>query len=64
MEYEEYQEVLSANGSENRMEELADMLEIISCLAKLENKTLEDVIQIAKQKNIKRGSFEPLLIFF
>ena len=34
------------------------MLEIISALAKLENKSLEDVINIAKQKQAKRGGFE------
>ena len=56
--YEEYNEVLMAKDSKNRIEELADMLEIISCLSKLENKTLDDVIEVAKQKNIKRGSFE------
>ena len=55
--YEEYQEVLEATG-EDRIEELADMLEIIRSLAKLENKTLEDVILIADNKNEKRGAFE------
>ena len=54
--YEEYQEVLEASG-EDRIEELADMLEIIKSLAKLENKDLDDVINIANQKNSKRGSF-------
>ena len=40
------------------MEELADMLEIIRALAKLEGKTLQDVIEIADKKNEKRGAFE------
>ena len=40
------------------MEELADMLEIIKALAKLEKKTLEDVIEIANKKVDKRGAFE------
>lgn len=39
------------------MEELADMLEIIKALAKLENKTLDDVIEIANKKVDKRGAF-------
>jgi len=56
--YEEYTEVLNAHESSERIEELADMLEIISSLAKLENKTLNDVIETAKNKNIKRGGFE------
>ncbi len=54
---EEYQEVLNATGK-NRIEELADMLEIIKYLAKLENSTLEEVIAIAKEKGEKRGTFE------
>ena len=55
--YEEYQEVLEATGKD-RLEELADMLEIISYLAKLENSTLDNVIEIANKKVLKRGSFE------
>lgn len=54
---EEYQEVLSSSGKE-RIEELADMLEIIKCLAKLENSSLDDVIDVANQKVLKRGSFD------
>lgn len=34
------------------------MLEIISSLAKLENSTLNNVIEIANKKVLKRGSFE------
>lgn len=55
--YEEYQEVLEATGKD-RLEELADMLEIISYLAKLENSTLDNVIEIANKKVLKRGSFK------
>ena len=55
--YEEYQEVISASGSD-RLEELADMLEVIRALAKLENNDLNDIIKIADEKNIKRGAFE------
>lgn len=54
--YEEYQEVLESSG-EDRIEELADMLEVIKALAKLENKDLDDIINIANQKNNKRGAF-------
>ena len=54
--YEEYQEVLDASGSD-RLEELADMLEVIRALAKLEDKELEDIIEIANNKNQIRGSF-------
>ena len=54
---EEYQEVLNATGKD-RIEELADMLEIIKYLAKLENTTLEEVIAISEEKGSKRGTFE------
>ena len=54
--YEEYNEVISASG-QDRLEELADMLEVIAALAKIEGKTLEDVSLIAHQKVLKRGSF-------
>lgn len=54
---EEYQETLEATG-DDRIEELADMLEIIKSLAILEGKTLQDVIKCAEVKNQKRGGFE------
>ena len=54
---EEYQEVLEATG-ENRIEELADMLEVIIYLAKLENKDLNDIIEICDKKHSKRGGFD------
>ena len=54
---EEYQEVLNATGKD-RIEELADMLEIMKYLARLEDATLEEVIAIAEEKGSKRGTFE------
>lgn len=54
--YEEYVEVIEASGDE-RIEELADMLEVIRMLAKLEDKNLDDVILAADLKNEKRGAF-------
>ena len=56
--YEEYQEVLGAKTTSERIEELADMLEVISSLAKLESKTLDDVIEYANEKKSKRGGFD------
>ena len=53
---EEYQEVLNAKGEE-RIEELADMIEVIKYLAKIENSTLDEVIAIANKKNAKNGAF-------
>ena len=55
--YEEYKEVLEANESD-RVEELADMLEVIKSLASLENKSLDDVISLMNSKSEKRGSLK------
>lgn len=55
--YEEYQEVLNATGRD-RIEELADMLEVMKHLARLENATLEEVESMASEKSSKRGAFE------
>ncbi len=54
--YEEYKEVIESYG-EDRIEELADMIEVIRALAKLENKELKDVVSIADEKSKKRGAF-------
>lgn len=54
---EEYEEVLSANGKEERLEELADMLEVIRALALLEDKDIQSVINIMDKKREKRGGF-------
>lgn len=54
--YEEYREVIGASGMD-RIEELADMLEVMKALAFLENKTLDDVIEVAREKETKRGAF-------
>ena len=52
--YEEYLEVIESSYS-SRIEELADMLEVIKALAKLEDKTLDDVIEIAN-KNLSSST--------
>lgn len=54
---EEYHEVLDASGKD-RLEELADMIEIIKYLAKVEGSTLDEIISIAERKSLKRGAFE------
>lgn len=54
---EEYNEVLGATNSDERVEELADMLEVIRSLASLENKDLDDIIEVADLKKEKRGGF-------
>lgn len=54
---EEYEEVLNSSGVD-RLEELADMLEVIRALAKIEDKTLSDIILLADKKVLKRGAFD------
>ena len=54
---EECNEVLLSMGS-NRIEELADVLEVIIALSKVEGKTLDDVMNVCKTKRLKRGSFD------
>lgn len=54
---EEQEEVLSSSGSE-RCEELADMVEVIRSMAKLEGMSLEEIVAIADEKKLKRGGFD------
>ena len=53
---EEYDEVLSSSGKD-RIEELADMLEVIKALASIENSSLDEVIKVSNEKVLKRGAF-------
>ena len=55
--FEECHEVVDSFGDE-RVLELADVLEIIRTLALLENKSLDDVIELANQIVKKRGGFK------
>jgi len=54
---EEYNEVIQSSGKD-RIEELADMLEIIKALSKLENSDLDEVIKVSNEKVKKRGAFD------
>lgn len=54
---EEYNEVLSAKTSKERLEELADMLEIIASLGTLEGSDLSTIMAIMEEKRKKRGGF-------
>lgn len=54
--YEEYNEVLHSE-QENRIEELADMLEVMISLAELENKSFKDIEKARILKKEKRGGF-------
>ena len=54
----EFEEQVKTENSKDRIEELADMLEVIISIAKLEEKSLEDLIEIANVKRKKRGGFD------
>lgn len=57
---EEYDEVVAASDEEV-IEELADMLEVMESIAKLQNKTLDDIILVKENKKNKRGGFSKKL---
>lgn len=54
---EEYEEVLLAKDKKERLEELADMLEVIRMIALLEDEDIQSVINIMDKKRKKRGGF-------
>jgi predicted house-cleaning noncanonical NTP pyrophosphatase (MazG superfamily) len=55
---EETVEVICAGTKEERLEELADLLEVMRSIAKLDNLTIEDVIKAADKKAEERGAFD------
>ena len=55
---EEANEVISSKNSDETLEELADVLEILRSIAELNGKKLDDVLKNANQKKLKRGGFE------
>ncbi|MBQ6323634.1 MAG: nucleoside triphosphate pyrophosphohydrolase [Bacilli bacterium] len=57
---EELNETLQVTG-DDRIEELADMLEVMTSLAELEGKTLDDVIITRNEKKEARGGFQKRL---
>jgi len=54
--YEEYNEVINSSD-DDRIEELADMLEVMIALAEVEGKTFDDIEKIRVLKKEKRGGF-------
>ena len=57
---EEANEVINSTEEET-IEELADVLEILSSIASLNNKSIEDIIEIARMKREKSGGFQKRL---
>jgi len=59
---EEANEVLEAEAGEHRLEELADLLELIKAIALIDSATLEDIEQIRAKKAEERGGFEKRIL--
>ena len=55
---EEANEVINSKSSNETLEELADVLEVLRSIAELNNKKLDDIVETANQKKLKRGGFE------
>ena len=55
--FEELNEVCEAKGTE-RIEELADVYELIRTLAELYDSSMENVARLANKKKKERGAFE------
>ncbi|MBM7095154.1 nucleoside triphosphate pyrophosphohydrolase [Bacillus sp. H-16] len=55
---EELEEYLAAENDEEAVEELADLLELIYCLAKQHNSTVDQLEVVRREKAEKRGSFK------
>ena len=54
---EEYNEVLETSGKD-RIEELADIYELIRTIAELHDSSMENVARLANKKKKERGAFE------
>lgn len=54
---EECNEVIESNGK-NRIEELADLLEVMISLSNLEESNLDEIINVCGEKRLKRGAFK------
>ena len=55
--FEEAKEVVEATGRE-RIEELADIYELIRTIAELHDSSMENVARLANKKKKERGAFE------
>ena len=54
---EEVGEVLDSTNRDERLEELADVFEVIKSIAEYDNSNIDEVIRIADNKREKRGGF-------
>jgi predicted house-cleaning noncanonical NTP pyrophosphatase (MazG superfamily) len=56
--FEELEEYMKTDNTEDALEELADVLEIVHALADYHGASIEKVEEIRKQKSEKRGGFK------
>lgn len=56
--FEEIQEFIEAENSEDAIEELADVLEILSALAEYHGSSMDEVEKVRAHKAKKRGGFK------
>ncbi|MFY0759760.1 nucleoside triphosphate pyrophosphohydrolase [Metabacillus dongyingensis] len=56
--YEELEEYMLAENSEEALEELADVLEILHAFAAVHGSSINEVEEIRKKKAEKRGGFQ------
>lgn len=59
---EELEEYMIADSNEAAIEELADLLEIISSLAKVHGSSIEEVEKVRKEKFKERGGFDKKIL--
>lgn len=55
---EEANEVINAGTTDDVLEELADVFEVIRSIAELNNRSFDDIVVIANKKRLKRGGFQ------
>ncbi|SHR48311.1 Phosphoribosyl-AMP cyclohydrolase [Mycobacteroides abscessus subsp. abscessus] len=59
---EELEEYMNANSKKAAIEELADLLEVISSLAKVHGSSIEEVEKVRNEKFKERGGFEKRIL--
>jgi len=55
---EECNEIINATSTNETLEEIADILEVIDSIIKLNNLTIEECKKIQQEKRVKRGGFK------
>lgn len=55
---EEYEEVVNSKTRKELLEELADMVEVISAISLNNNSNLDEVLKLTLEKREKRGGFQ------